>query len=98
MLKKTAGTTVKLQIRVNIVITIWKELFEFSTFNEEANKMERCNLNDVEGLKLSYGLSRFRRGRFMPVFPARICCGGRGIMYYIRPYISQFTSTLYVSI
>ena len=30
--------------------------------------MAKCNLNDVEGLKLSYGLSRSRRGRFMPVF------------------------------
>ena len=62
---------------------ISKRFFEFLKFDEEANKMERCHLNDVEGLKLSCGLSISGRGRSISVFSATICGGRRGIMYYI---------------
>ena len=34
----------------------------------ETNKRENCNLDDAEGLKVSYGLRRSRKPRSMPVF------------------------------
>ena len=64
---------------------ILKWFFELSEFPEEANKRERYNLDDVEGLEVSYSLSRSERARSMPVFSARIDWGGGGIMCYIRP-------------
>lgn len=46
MLKKTRG---KLQMCLNIKDAIGKRFFAFSKYTEEANKRERCNLDDVEG-------------------------------------------------
>ena len=46
MLKKTRE---KLQMCLNIEDAIWKRFFAFSKYTEEANKRERCNLDDVEG-------------------------------------------------
>ena len=57
---KTAGTMEKLQMCLNIVNATWKQFFKFSKFAEGAHKRERRNLDDVEGLEISYSLKRSR--------------------------------------
>ena len=57
---KTAGTMEKLQMCLNIVNATWKQFSKFSKFAEGAHKRERRNLDDVEGLEISYSLKRSR--------------------------------------
>ena len=78
---------------LNIVNAIWKPFFEFSKFTEKANKRERCNLDDMQGLEVSYGLSS-PNDADLCVFQQGLV-EGDGVLCYIQPYDNQFTVTLY---
>lgn len=74
---KKAGMREKYQMGLNIVNAIWKRSFEFSEFTDEAKKCEgRPDLDDVQSLLVSYGLSKSRQ-----IFFSKSCLWGR--WYYV---------------
>ena len=53
----------------------------------ETNKRENCNLDDAEGLKVSYGLRRSRKPRSMPVFFCFFFWGGGLVRKLYDPFL-----------